>query len=206
MSSGPCLGRSYKPSTIRTYSEKLDAYVLPAVGAYRLSELRRREVQALADEMLGAGLAPSTVRNAIDRCARSTAARSSWTRSPSTRPRISTCPRRAGTAIGLPRQPRRRRSSTRFRRQSERPGRPRVTPAFGAVSCGPFDATTSTLGDPRSLWATRRSPKRSIAMATCSPEPATRREREWTRISRRSSRARRSSTRRAPLARRQCSC
>ena len=59
-------GRSYKPSTIRTYSEKLEAYVLPALGAYRLSELRRREVQALADEMLGVGLAPSTVRNAID--------------------------------------------------------------------------------------------------------------------------------------------
>jgi integrase len=40
--------------------------VLPAVGDYRLSELRRREVQTLADEMLGAGLSPSTVRNAID--------------------------------------------------------------------------------------------------------------------------------------------
>jgi integrase len=59
-------GRSYKPSTIRTYSEKLDGYVLPALGDYRLSELRRREVQALADKMLGAGLSPSTVRNAID--------------------------------------------------------------------------------------------------------------------------------------------
>lgn len=59
-------GRSYKPSTIRTYAEKLDAYVLPALGDYRLSELRRPEVQALADQMLAAGLAPSTVRNAID--------------------------------------------------------------------------------------------------------------------------------------------
>lgn len=59
-------GRSYKPSTIRTYAEKLDAYVLPALGDYRLSELRRPEVQALADQMLAAGLSPSTVRNAID--------------------------------------------------------------------------------------------------------------------------------------------
>ena len=59
-------GRSYKPSTIRTYFEKLDSYVLPTLGGFRLSELRRHDVQALADEMLGAGLAPSTVRNAID--------------------------------------------------------------------------------------------------------------------------------------------
>ena len=59
-------GRSYKPSTIRTYAEKLESYVLPALGDYRLSELRRPAVQALADRMLAAGLAPSTVRNAID--------------------------------------------------------------------------------------------------------------------------------------------
>jgi integrase len=59
-------GRAYKPSTIRTYSEKLDAYVLPALGEHRLSELRRRDVQALADSMLASGLSPSTVRNAID--------------------------------------------------------------------------------------------------------------------------------------------
>jgi len=58
-------GRSYKPSTIRTYAEKLDAYVLPALGDFRLSELRRPEVQALADQMLAAGLASSTVRNAM---------------------------------------------------------------------------------------------------------------------------------------------
>ena len=59
-------GRAYKPSTLRTYAEKLEAYLLPALGNYRLSELRRRDVQALADEMLAAGLSPSTVRNAID--------------------------------------------------------------------------------------------------------------------------------------------
>lgn len=59
-------GRAYKPSTIRTYREKLDGYVLPALGDYRLSELRRAEVQALADELLGSGLSASSVRNALD--------------------------------------------------------------------------------------------------------------------------------------------
>lgn len=59
-------GRPYKPSTVRTYREKLNGYVLPALGAYRLSELRRAEVQALADELLGNGLSPSSVRNALD--------------------------------------------------------------------------------------------------------------------------------------------
>lgn len=59
-------GRAYKPSTIRTYDAKLDRYVLPALGDYRLSELRRAEVQALVDELVGDGLAPSSVRNALD--------------------------------------------------------------------------------------------------------------------------------------------
>ncbi len=59
-------GRPYKPSTLRTYTAKLDRYVLPALGAYRLTELRRAEVQVLADELLGMGLSPSTVRNALD--------------------------------------------------------------------------------------------------------------------------------------------
>jgi integrase len=59
-------GRAYKPSTIRTYREKLDGYVLPALGDYRLSELRRRDVQELADALLADGLSPSSVRNTID--------------------------------------------------------------------------------------------------------------------------------------------
>ncbi|MGI9021538.1 MAG: tyrosine-type recombinase/integrase [Solirubrobacterales bacterium] len=59
-------GRTFKPSTIRTYRMKLDRYVLPALGEYRLGDIRRRDVQDLADAMLAAGLEPSTVRNAID--------------------------------------------------------------------------------------------------------------------------------------------
>lgn len=59
-------GRPYKPSTLRTYRTKLDTYVLPALGDYRLSELRRHEVQGLVDELLARGLAASSVRNALD--------------------------------------------------------------------------------------------------------------------------------------------
>jgi integrase len=59
-------GRKYKPSTVRTYREKFDGYILPALGDFRLSELRRREVQDLADELLADGLSPSSVRNTID--------------------------------------------------------------------------------------------------------------------------------------------
>jgi integrase len=59
-------GRAYKPSTIRTYAEKLDGYVLPALGDYRLSELRRRDVQDVVDELVADGLSASSVRNTID--------------------------------------------------------------------------------------------------------------------------------------------
>jgi integrase len=59
-------GRTYKPSTVRTYDEKLTGYVLPALGDYRLSEVRRRDVQDLADELVASGLSPSSVRNTID--------------------------------------------------------------------------------------------------------------------------------------------
>lgn len=59
-------GRTYKPSTLRSYRQKLDRYVLPVLGDYRLSELRRRDVQDLVDSMLAEGLASSSVRNALD--------------------------------------------------------------------------------------------------------------------------------------------
>ena len=59
-------GRTYKPSTLRSYRQKLNRYVLPVVGGYRLSELRRRDVQDLVDRLLADGLASSSVRNALD--------------------------------------------------------------------------------------------------------------------------------------------
>jgi integrase len=59
-------GREYKPSTARGFREKLDRYLLPALGAHRLTELRRRDVLALNDHLMGEGLSPSSVSNTID--------------------------------------------------------------------------------------------------------------------------------------------
>lgn len=59
-------GAKFKPSTIRTYKEKLHGCVLPALGDYRLAELPRRDVQDLADALFDDGYSPSSVRNTID--------------------------------------------------------------------------------------------------------------------------------------------
>ena len=48
------------------YREKLTGYVLPVLGDFRLSELRRRDAQDLVDELLADGLSPASVRNTID--------------------------------------------------------------------------------------------------------------------------------------------
>jgi integrase len=58
-------GRTYKPSTIRTYREKLSAYVYPELGDLRLSEVRRRDVQDLVDDLTQA-VSESSVRNTLD--------------------------------------------------------------------------------------------------------------------------------------------
>jgi integrase len=68
MESGTIRNRSgdrYKPSAIRSYEQALRLHVLPDLGAVKLSKLRRRDVQALADRLLAAGHDPSTVRNAL---------------------------------------------------------------------------------------------------------------------------------------------
>jgi integrase len=58
-------GDVYKPSVLRSYASSLRLHVLPALGGVRLSELRRRDVQDLADQLLAKGLDPSTIRNAL---------------------------------------------------------------------------------------------------------------------------------------------
>lgn len=59
-------GERYRPSVIRDYRGDLDRHVLPTLGDRRLSDVRRGDVQDLVDRLVGAGLAPSTVRNALD--------------------------------------------------------------------------------------------------------------------------------------------
>jgi integrase len=59
-------GRSYKPSTLRGYRRTLRLQILPELGAHQLSELRRSDVQAFVDRLLGEGHAPGTIRNAVN--------------------------------------------------------------------------------------------------------------------------------------------
>lgn len=68
MESGMIRNRSgdpYKPSVVRSYELSLRLHVLPDLGAAKLSKLRRRDVQALADRLLSGGQDPSTVRNSL---------------------------------------------------------------------------------------------------------------------------------------------
>jgi integrase len=55
----------YKPSVIRGYEQALRLYVLPDLGGLKLSDVRRRDVQELADRLEARGMNPSTVRNAL---------------------------------------------------------------------------------------------------------------------------------------------
>jgi integrase len=58
-------GDLYKPSAIRGYGRSLRERLLPALGGKRLGDVQRRDVQRFADELLGEGLDPSTVRNVL---------------------------------------------------------------------------------------------------------------------------------------------
>jgi integrase len=58
-------GEVFKPSTIRSYGDSLRAHVVPELGGLRVSDLRRADVQTFVERLNGAGLDPSTVRNAV---------------------------------------------------------------------------------------------------------------------------------------------
>jgi len=59
-------GEPYKPSTLRGYRRDLEVRILPELGPMRLSDLRRADVQALADELTASGASASSVQNALD--------------------------------------------------------------------------------------------------------------------------------------------
>ncbi len=59
-------GDRYKPSAIRGYERSLRLRVLPAVGHLHLHELKRRDVQDLADRMAAEGLTRSTIQNSLN--------------------------------------------------------------------------------------------------------------------------------------------
>lgn len=59
-------GNPYKPSTRRSYEQALRGYVVPRLGHLRLSDVRRRDVQAFVDDLRARGLSPSTVANKLN--------------------------------------------------------------------------------------------------------------------------------------------
>ncbi len=58
-------GDRYKPSAIRGYGAALRLRVLPDLGGARLSDVRRADLQDLADRMLAKGCDASTIRNTL---------------------------------------------------------------------------------------------------------------------------------------------
>jgi integrase len=58
-------GHRYKPSALLRYGTALRHNVFPELGARRLSDLQRLDLQDLADRLLAGGLAPGSVRNAL---------------------------------------------------------------------------------------------------------------------------------------------
>jgi len=58
-------GDVYKPSALRGYAQALRSRILPELGARRLSDVHRTDIQDLADRLLADCLDPSTIRNAL---------------------------------------------------------------------------------------------------------------------------------------------
>jgi integrase len=55
-------GDRYKPSSLRDYERNMRLRVLPELGAVRLTDARRPDLQEFADRLLATGLDPSTIR------------------------------------------------------------------------------------------------------------------------------------------------
>ena len=58
-------GDPYKPAALRAYRHALNCHILPHFGQKRLTALTSNMLQDFADELLTAGHAPSTIRNAL---------------------------------------------------------------------------------------------------------------------------------------------
>jgi integrase len=57
--------RPYAPSALRGYRADLNRYVLRDLGAVKLDDVRRRDIQALVDRLNGTELSGSKIRNVI---------------------------------------------------------------------------------------------------------------------------------------------
>lgn len=58
-------GSPYKPSVRRAYARDLRLFVLPEVGAVKLAELRRADMQALVDRLHAAGMSPTRLKGIV---------------------------------------------------------------------------------------------------------------------------------------------
>lgn len=58
-------GEPYKPGPLREYERDLRRYLLPELGAVRLSDLQRADLQAFVDRLLGRGVSAAKVRNPL---------------------------------------------------------------------------------------------------------------------------------------------
>lgn len=58
-------GDAYKPSVIRSYEQVLRLRVLPQIGAHKLADISRPDLQRLVGQWQAQGLNPSTVRNSL---------------------------------------------------------------------------------------------------------------------------------------------
>src|ERR1019366_4156882 len=58
-------GQRYRPSTLRGYSRALEDRLYPALGATRLSDIRRGAVKQLVGKLQAEGLSASTIRNIV---------------------------------------------------------------------------------------------------------------------------------------------
>jgi hypothetical protein len=57
----------YNPRSARSYEMALRDHIEPsAVAGIKVVDVRRRDLRALADELLGRGLSPATVGNVIN--------------------------------------------------------------------------------------------------------------------------------------------
>lgn len=58
-------GDPYKPSVLRGYDQSLRLRIVPALGAAKLGDVRRSDVQRLVNRLMAEGDTPSTVRNSL---------------------------------------------------------------------------------------------------------------------------------------------
>lgn len=69
-------GDRYKPSAIREYERAFRLRLFPAIGAHKLADIRRSDLQRLVGRWLAQGLDPSTIRNTINAVRSCTGSRS----------------------------------------------------------------------------------------------------------------------------------